>query len=93
MFAALSDEIAMVSRRQAALTYVTASVATYRGKPYIQPEAQFTFPLEERRAEADESISGVQLLLKFGKVADLVEEQSNAGTTSDPEAIRSAVFS
>ena len=31
MFAALSDEISMTDRRQAALTFVSASVATYPG--------------------------------------------------------------
>ncbi len=66
-------------------------IQTVENLRQIRP--QFTFPLEERGAEADESIPGVQLLLKFGKVADLVEEQGNAGTTSDPEAIRSAVLS
>ena len=93
MFAALSDEISMTDRRQAALTFVSASVATYPGKPYTRPEAQFVFPLEERTAEADESSPGVQLLLKFGEVAALAEAQSRAGMASDPEAIRGAVFS
>jgi hypothetical protein len=93
MFAALSDEISMTGRRQGALTFVSASVATYPGKPYTRPEAQFVFPLEERTAEADESSPGVQLLLKFGEVAALAEEQSRAGMASDPEAIRGAVFS
>jgi hypothetical protein len=92
MFAALSDEISMTGRRQGALTFVTASVARYPGKPYTQPEAEFVFLLEERKAEADESSPGVQLLLKFGEVAALVEQQSSAGMTSDPEAIRGAVF-
>lgn len=93
MFAALSDEISTAGRRQGALTFVTASVATYPGKPYTRPEAEFTFPLEERTAEADESSPGVQLLLKFGEVTALVEEQSSAGMASDPEAIQGVVFS
>ncbi len=93
MFAALSDEISLAARRQGVLTFVTASVARYPGKPYTRPEAEFTFPLEERKAEADESSPGVQLLLKFGEVAALAEEQSSAGMASDPEAIRRVVFS
>ncbi|MGH3252512.1 MAG: hypothetical protein ACRDOI_40730 [Trebonia sp.] len=93
MFAALSDEISLAGRRQGALTFVTASVATYPGKSYTRPEAEFVFPLEERKAEADESSPGVQLLLKFGEVAALAEEQSSAGVVRDPEAIRGAVFS
>ena len=93
MFAALSDEISMTGRRQGALTFVTASVATFPGKPYTRPEAKFEFPLEERNAEADESSPGVQLLLKFGEAAALVKEQSSAGMASNPEAIRGVVFS
>lgn len=93
MFAALSDEISLAGRRQGALTFVTASVATYSGKPYTRPEAEFVFPLDERKAEADETSPGVQLLLKFGEVAALAEERSGAGMASDPEAVRSAVFS
>jgi hypothetical protein len=49
------------------------------------------FPLEERKAEADESSPGGQLLLKSEEVAPLVEEQSSAGIASDPEAIRGVV--
>ena len=37
MFAALSDEISMAGRRKGALPFVTASVVTYPGKPYIPP--------------------------------------------------------
>jgi hypothetical protein len=73
MFGALSSEIALEGRPKEALTFVTASVSTYPGKPYVQsgPAVEFNW----RTREADEGSPGVQLLRKICRIADLAAQR------------------
>lgn len=90
LLASLSSDLAGDGGPRQALIFVTASVANYPGRHFIDPGP--TLVINPRMHEADESSPGVDLLRKISRAADLAAEQCRDGAAGDPEAILATVF-
>jgi hypothetical protein len=90
LLAALSDDISNEGRTRYALTFVTASIATYAGRQWVDPGPRIV--INPRMHEADDTSPGVDLLKKIDQASDLAAEQCKDGAVGDPGTILATVF-